>query len=392
MNINKDYILILSGIIWGLTGFTIEVIPPGAESLQVLIRLVLILISSVLGLYSLEVKISKDYYLGISFMFFYVFIFIFVNFLYNISLIDILRELFLFVIVIILFILLSNENKIFIFLKGIYFSLVLLVLFYILSINFSQLLQPFYRLFTGLNSNGIGIIAVMTFILSYYSFFKENLSSKIFLNKNNIFLIVSLLSIIVIIATKSRTALGLLFIAFLVININFKNIRILLVTLLISIIIIITQYEVIEAVLRLKNADGYRGGNSIYNLTGRTEIWSRAILIIENNFLLGVGSSDAWTIADGHKATFHNAYLQNFVTVGFIGTMPLLYLILVSLKNLIFKRDYFIFKTIFLVGFTSTFVESKFFNYGSPGNLLFLISLLYLSRNHKNKEKDLKYD
>ncbi len=63
--------------------------------------------------------------------------------------------------------------------------------------------------------------------------------------------------------------------------------------------------------------------------------------VIQDNFLFGVGPKDAYVIIDGtHKGTYHNAYIQTFVTAGFFGILPICVMILLSIETLFYKIFY----------------------------------------------------
>lgn len=384
MSINKHNLISLAGFIWGLSGFTVELISPDASLLQMLLRLFFVLASSLIILSTLKVKIKQKYYFAISLFFMYYIAYLTTSIIHGIMIVDAMRETFLLAMVLILYILFSNKLYFFDFIKGLIVSVGILVLYYFFHIDFFQIFTPFYRLFTGLNPNGIGTISVMTFTLSYFFLF-----SKEYTKNKYIYLILTIMSIVIIFATKSRTSLLMLFFSFIILNIFFKNRKILIFSLLMVILVFILKYDAIETLLRLKSAEGYSGPNNIYNLTGRTELWKHGWDVIKENLLFGVGPKDAYVMVDGHKGTYHNAYIQLFITVGLFGFLPILIMLLLAIRAVILSSKLYLIKAIFIVGIIGSMAESQLFNFGSPGNLLFLLALLYLMGIDK---KRLKYD
>ena len=140
------------------------------------------------------------------------------------------------------------------------------------------------------------------------------------------------------------------------------------------------NYEKVSTLIRLKTYETEVKGEKITKLTGRTELWKRGINIILKNPILGVGPIKSRVKVDTHMGTYHNAYIQLLVTVGFLGFAPILLLLLVAIKRFIFDKENFLIKLIFITGILSSIVENRLLNYGSPSSLLFLISFIYLSR------------
>lgn len=392
---NKKYFIVLSGFIWGLTGYSSEL--SESDTIMNLLQLVFILISSLIIVTTLKFKIHKKYFPAIGLIFMYIGSYIVSSILYGIELKGILRELFFIVIMLVLYILYSNKNCIEYFLYGLFLSIISIIIFYFLHIDFLNFFNVHYRIEMRQGSNAIGFIGVMAFIIAFYSIFSED-----FNRIKKIFIIVSILAFVVVISTKSRTALLMLSIAFFIINIYFKNTKIIIISFISVFLFVFWKFDMLEAILRLQTPEGYAGGKNIYNLTGRTDLWLHALDVIKNNLLFGVGPANAFVMVDDHRGTYHNAYIQLLVEIGLMGSLPIFVLILQAFRKVIYSKRFILIKIIFVVGFLVTLVEHSLLNFGSPANLLFLMTFLYLidfkmnttilksSKEYKNNEKGVK--
>lgn len=380
MKLDKKIMIFLGGMIWGLAGFSPEIIPSTGDGADLIVRLLFLAVSLIFLTTNIAIKIKAKYYISLSLFIIYLIVFLFVNTLNTVSFNATVRGIILLIVIIVIFSILSNKNYIVFFLKGLFVSLVFLTWYYFLSINFSLFFSPFYRLFTHLNANGIGEIGAMTFVLSYYAIFKNKQNTiKYFM------IIMALVSVIVVLATRSRTSLVMILVSYFFINIYWKNNKILIFTFIIISVLFIKEYETLEIVFRLNNS----GPKDIYNLTGRTEIWLHAFEIIKEHFLFGIGPSNAYVMVDGHKSNFHNAFIQILVTSGFLSFIPIVGILILSFRNFLFSNNIFIIKIIFITGLIGSFTENHLLNFGSPANLLLLISILFLSSTYiKNQDME----
>lgn len=370
MKIDKRKQIFIGGLIWGLSGFTPEIIPSSGDGVDLILRFLFLAVGLIFLNSSIAIKIKAEYYISFSFFIIYLIIFLFVNILNTVSLNAVIREIILLIVVVVIFSILSSKDYIVSFLKGIFISLFILTCYYFFSINFSLFFSPFYRLFTHLNANGIGEISAMSFTVSYYAIFQTKL------NKIKYFMILmTFISVIVVVATRSRTSLVMIIVSYIFINIYWKNYKMSIFTFIILLLLFIKEYDTLEIIFRTSES----GVKNLSNLTGRVEIWKHAFEIIKNHFLFGIGPNNAYTMVDGHKSNFHNAYIQILVTSGFFSFLFVLGILILSLRNFLFSKNIFIIKIIFIIGFISALTENHLFNFGSPSNLLFLISILFLS-------------
>lgn len=380
---NKNiWYLTLAGFIWGLSGFTVEMIPESAILQQLILRFVFIVVSTAIIYIFFPVRFKNSYLLTILLLLFYLLIMVLTSINNNASPTNIIRELILFYSCFSIIVVLSAHDYLHYFLKGVYFSLILIIIFYFSKIEFSQFFSLLYRLRSGLNPNSIGTMAVMLFIISLYRF-NENIMKK----ERFISFILILISTTVLIATRSRTAIVMMFIAYITIHLFFNNKKTLAISFILAGIVIIINLEAFQNIIRLTTPADYSGKKNITNLTGRLDIWKYGLQIIYDHFLIGVGPDKAIVKVGSHMGSFHNAYIQLMVTAGALGFTPILLILLNAIKRVLsFKEDLLI-SIIFISGLFGTLVENRLLNFGSPGNLLFLIALLYLSRtNEKNPE------
>jgi len=372
---DRKFLLTIAGFIWGLSGFTVELVSSGAKQKALYIRLVFVLLSNVIILLFYNSKIRKEYFTTLILILLYIVFFNLSVVIHNAHINHILRESLLLITCITVILVLYEKEATQNLLNGIYYALTILVLFYFFHIDFAHFFSLLYRLQTNLNPNGIGTMAVMLFLLSLHSFYyKHNKKIRI------AHLFIGLIALVVILATRSRTALVMAVFAFIVINYYRGNLKSIFITLLIITTLILSNFEDFNNIIRLTTPESYSGKKNIANLTGRTDVWKKGFEIIKDNFLFGIGPDRAVSEAPHNLGSFHNAYIQLLITVGFVGFSTLLLLLVIAFSKLLIRNENILFKSIFLVGFIGSLAENRLLNFGSPGNLLFLISFLYLSR------------
>jgi len=372
---------VLAGIIWGFAGFAL-IISNGDESLlSASIRTVSVFFGSLLLLTQLTLKFERKYSPGLCAFLLYVILFLASNLANEISHSHILREVFLLYIVVVLYVLLSNERMVSSFVRGLYFCLVGLVFYAVLLIDFSLILAPVYRLQTEIGANGIGAMAVAAFTLAYGNF-SENPKSK----SSLIHVLVMLLSVMVVIATRSRTSIIMLGFAVVLLSWLFEHKKFLIVVVVCFVGILAFNFSLVDTVLRVGLFESATGDRDIYNLTGRTDVWFHGVSVILNNLILGVGPASASIEIDDHEGTYHNAFIQLMVTVGFFGAFPIIIILVLGMRNALCSKTNKVFRVIFLTGLLGAFAESRLLNYGSPANLLLLLSVLYFSSVGKNAQ------
>lgn len=387
LKFSKENLILLSGFIWGLSGFTVEILADNSFKALAL-RFLFILIPFIIIYSNLVFKINKNYLLSLILFSAYILVVLLNAMVFGFEKTYLLREIILFFSFVTILILLNKNVFIKQFINGVYYSLILLVFFYFTRLDFSKIFSPIYRFETNLNPNGVGIITVMLFMISLY---KIHLTSK---KIHKFFLIlINLMSFLVIFAAKSRTVLIIMTLGFIFLNVYFKNKKILLLTTLVLLIVVSMNYNKFSTLIRLRTYETEVKGQKITKLTGRTELWKKGINIIFKNPVLGVGPIKSKVKVDTHIGTYHNAYIQLLVTVGFLGFLPILIMLIVAFKRLVFDKENFLIKVIFITGILSSLVENRLLNYGSPPNLLFFISFIYLSRiklNRNFEEKKLE--
>lgn len=373
---NKNILIIISGFFFALTGFSIEI----SDNTTIIngVRLLLILTGIVLLTISLKIELLRKYNLIILLFSIYLSSFLISGIINNFNINVIVREILLIIVLLYIMILFTNEKEDK-FLKGLFGGSSLLIIYYFLKIDMNLILIPIYRLETALNPNSIGMISVMFLFLVIYFLDKKEY------NKYLLYIFI-LLSIAIILMTRSRTTIIMMIIGIMYFLFLQKKYKILIYGFILFIVVGTYKYEVISNVLRIDSPKGYVGDKGISNLAGRTNMWNVAITTIKENTFFGLGPEKAVYIGDDYKPhSFHNAFLQLFANYGIFAFTSILTLILISFYNLFDRRYSNIYKIIFIAGIAGGMVEARLLNFGSPGNLLFLISLIHLSLLNKKE-------
>ncbi len=322
----------------------------------------------------LPFKIDKRYLITIILFLIYIAMFIITLLLNNLSFSSLFREIILFISIISIIILLNNKEYIYDFFKGIWVSLTLTALVYFTEINLSMIFNLFYRFGTETNPNVVGGTAAMYFLLNLYFFYStKNKYNKLFL------LSFLLIALVIVIATKSRTAIMMLVFAFFILNILLKKRKTIIISLTLIISLFLANFNKFDNVLRFSKKTNIAKNKTLSNLTGRADIWTKGLKMIDENFYFGVGPENARVKTDAGYKHLHNAYIQLMANVGIFGSIPILILILIALTKLIFYKEDIFMQAIILTGFVGSITEPRLLNYGLPSNLLFLISFIYMS-------------
>jgi len=370
---HKLFFIKTAGFIWGLSGFTFELVAEGANQKALIVRFLFMFISSLVIFLTVPFRLKKSYVPAILLLLIYLLTFTYSTFINNSTFNILLREILLNIAALAIYLILFDKEQLDNFIKGIFSSLSILIIFYSFNINFTKMLQPLYRLSTHLNPNGIGSRSAMLFAISLYLFIAaENKRKKI------LYSILFIVSFLVILATRSRTSLVMAIIAFFTLILLLKMKKTFIISAVFLVLIVFLNYQTISTVLRISIRED-QGRRTLSNLTGRTEIWNKGLTLISKNFLFGVGPDRAQVRVQNHMGSFHNAYIQLFVMVGFVGFFPILILLFNAFKNVIFFKNDVLLKLIFITGIFGSLSESRLLNFGSPGNLLFFISFLYFN-------------
>lgn len=375
----KNKLTFFAGFLFGIAGWTVEFFP----NQQFLVRTIIVLTALAILSFIINFKMLKKDTKIIYYFLIYLNAITISVFFNEDSIPIIIRETLLIVLIFYIISLINNFSKFKIFFIGLITSSSSLIIYYFLNIDFNNFFVSYYRLSTGLGATGIGVIGLMLSVI-YFDILvqNKNISRYLFL----ILITLFIMSFIVILATKSRTSMILLLLYIILYLYFLKQKKILLFIILISIVVAAINYEKVEVLLRIAPIEGYGGDKSITNLTGRTDIWNEGINLWQSSPLIGVGPSNASVIADGHIAQLHNAYLQVLVSTGVIGFIPLIILMLKAFMNLL-KSNFSIFKVIFIIGLLGGLVESRLFNFGSPGNFIFLLSFVFLLQSNFLQKK-----
>lgn len=375
----KNNLIFISGFLFGIAGWTIEFFPNN----EFIFRTIIIIAAILLLLFSINFKLNRDDSKIIYYFLIYLMATTLSVFINEDSIQYIIREILLVVLVFCIISLLTDFIKFKIFISGLIISSSTLITYYFFKIDFANFFLSYYRFSTELGSTGIGEIGLMLGVIYFNLIFKNN-SKK----ESIVYLLLFVMSLVIILATKSRTSIILLCLSVFLYLYFEKKIKILILSIILLGIFSVINFNKIELILRVNPVVGYVGNNNITNLTGRTDIWAHGVELWQSSPLIGVGSSNAVAYADGHEAKLHNAYLQMIVSIGLFGFIPIIILFIRAFFK--FKKSNItVFRILFLVGIISSFIESSLFNFGSPGNFLFLLSFIFLLQSNNLKSKEL---
>jgi len=266
---------------------------------------------------------------------------------------------------------------------GLTFSGLLFVGYHLFFADFQALIDPFYRISFFLNPNGVAFIASMTCM---------SLADVYFERRGHFYrisvLVACIACLLLCFLTRSRMALLALAAGLFVLTLyrasKMKTILVALLGLVMLLLALpkgtisnwgVTFSEVYQI------DDPHRG---IAMATGRTEVWQIALKEIWlPNFFFGVGPGEHSTLTRvmAGSSSAHNGLLLNLCEVGFLGTLPLLVILAICVRNAIRNRHdvTYCFASSFLAsGCVESIGETMFFSIGNPGSLLFLLAVATL--------------
>jgi O-antigen ligase len=256
-------------------------------------------------------------------------------------------------------------------------------------IDFGSILNPYYRLFTFLNPNGVGFISAMTGIsLLDYAL------NRFFLHRKRLgpgtaalFLLVAV-CLVLCVATKSRTATLVMVAGCLLrVLLLLGPTRMMLLATVLSVLAVTVAWDNVAAagdkvaeVFQLN--DRYRAVNKA---TGRFNIWSTVVTEIwMPDPWLGVGPARHLVMTQylANASSAHNGLLAVLADTGILGTLPLVIILAVCARRAFARRReaQFVFAIpLFLGGLIESMAETMFFSLGNPGSLFFLLAVAVLS-------------
>lgn len=365
----------LAGFLWGCAGFSLVITEGATDLATTLTRSAFVLSGIVLLAWRQGIRLRRQDGPLLAAFAAYLMAFLVSCLINGYRPADLLRELLFFVGVVALCVLMTNEARTARFIQGVGFSAILLVAWFAAEIDPLLVFTSGYRLETAVGSNSAGMIAAIAFAMVYFRALVSREKGRRFA-----WLALAALAAFVVVATKSRSSLVMLTAAFFLLGIYRAKYLVTATGLALLLAIAVLNADLLDAIVRIQLPTGYVGDKSIFNLTGRTEIWRDAWLIVRENIFLGVGPEKAIANVDGRETSFHNAFVQLLVEVGVIGAAPILALLVTATMRALTARQDHLIKTVFLIGMLGALAESRLLNFGNPGSLLFLVSFLYLAR------------
>lgn len=270
------------------------------------------------------------------------------------------------------------------FLTGLVLAGVAYTFYSFFFIDFSQLLDPTYRIETPLGfPNGIAFITAMT-TMSLICLFNEGKWKK----RRLVIIVFIFIGVLVLLATKSRTATFALMISLgfklyqkLKRSKNWKKITFILLFFFFTILFAVkldTPYNILKNISSTFSLqDQYRGLSTGSN---RYDIWAYTIeKVWLPNPLLGIGPGNYLATNKENEgfASIDNGWLMNLAEIGILGTLPLLLIIGFTLqalwKNPQLHDNWA--ASIFILGLVESLAENMFFSIGNPASLVFLLAV-----------------
>lgn len=225
-------------------------------------------------------------------------------------------------------------------------------------------------LFTIINPNGIGMLLSFPLFLSI-----------LLLGKEKKFLVFSIILIVMIILTVTRSVLlGIFFSMIFYFILKFINNRIaFLVTILISFYVV---YKSIIFYTNLKNKEyftlinnystEYAGKNL---LSGREEIWKQAFIYIRENLWFGYGIGSNISEIFGMNLSLHNFYIQLTLQSGILGLISFL-ILLITILNSCYSKNIEFEQKIALSFFIGYLIQQNFEVFLFENNIFFGLLIL----------------
>jgi len=239
------------------------------------------------------------------------------------------------------------------------------------------------------NPNTLGMMLLPIYpILLLFSFKVK----KISLTSPRVLLV---LAIVVVVLTGSRASLAAIGVSTLVI-VSFQEggkIKLVLLGIISLLVVALVGSELREA---MENMAAFQRSETLV-LSGREQVWALGIMLIGENPYFGYGfdeevaliSQYSHLLHDHQGKVFHNSYLSYVVHLGFIGAVPLIWLIAVSLKNLLTLKTNsssyqemnmkLIAGAMVLSSLVHAIFETWLFSPGNLATLLFWIALFSLN-------------
>lgn len=163
-------------------------------------------------------------------------------------------------------------------------------------------------------------------------------------------------------------------------------------------VVTLVGFELKDVILNIVSYK--RFGNLI--LSGREEVWAVAFMLIQNQPYFGYGFDTETTLIDQYHhllithqgKVFHNSYLSYIVHLGLIGAMPLLWIIIYSIRSLMFLRFHsnnpeefrmrLVSAAIVFSSLVHAIFETWLFSPGNLANLIFWVALFSLNCRARN--------
>lgn len=155
----------------------------------------------------------------------------------------------------------------------------------------------------------------------------KSIDRKTRIINESFYLIIIVLNFLAIIAIKSRsaligTAIGIIILMFFFFKPTIKTILLLTVILIVILLTNLTGFTPIRDIFEETILSGFDRSSADSILTGRLSLSQNAILFISNNLSFGEMLGEKWYF----NSRPHNYFLNKFVSLGLIGSIPFVFL------------------------------------------------------------------
>jgi|GEM_PF-3801229 len=245
-------------------------------------------------------------------------------------------------------------------------------------LNPAVLSSPTLRIEGYLNPNSVGMICAITALsLTDYAIGQKHRGSaaKIILLRLG-----AILCVLIVVASKSRTATASLVAGWVLLRTLHYGLGKTLFLAVIAFVVMLAIPQVRDGFLRLYELDANsQRFRELSTLTGRTYIWMNYLAAWRSRPFFGVGPGGTALTAGIFG---HNAIIQYLAELGIFGTLPVIGLLLMTLRGSIRQRrnpSYYFFIACAAAAIFESIGESSLLNSGNPAGLTVLLSFAVLA-------------
>ncbi|HEX5245045.1 MAG TPA: O-antigen ligase family protein [Tepidisphaeraceae bacterium] len=254
-------------------------------------------------------------------------------------------------------------------------------------LNPAELTSPSLRILGYLNPNSVGMICAITALsLTDYAIVQKHRGStaRIVLLRLG-----TILCVLIIVASKSRTATASLIAGWLVLRTLHYGLGKTIFLALAAFVVMMAIPQVRDGFLHLYELDASsQRFRDISTLTGRTSIWMNYLAAWRSRPFLGVGPGGTAVTAGIFG---HNAIIQYLAELGLFGTLPVFGLLFMAFLGAFRQRKnpgYYFFTACIIAALVESIGEASLLNSGNPASLIVLLSFAVLATVGREKRRE----